>query len=286
MVTHTKYSNPYRGKGNWYKVNLHAHCAEHSGCAAIPLKTLIAEYVRHGYDFLAITDHDSFTVVPPELHPREMVLLSGFEYSSNPHMLCLGVRGVILSEHQKTIDTVKAQGGIVILSHPNWEMPPHWSREQMLQLTGFCGLEIFNGVIDRLVGDSLAVKEWDYLLSRGKRCWGFGADDSHELFDIGRVWIKVRAEKGEISYLFQALKEGNFYVSTGLDFRELSLIENKIHIETDEETAFRFVGPEGKILKYHLGHLAEYWIEGWEDYVRVEGWNRKGWFWTQPFWGE
>ncbi|MGP8330471.1 MAG: PHP domain-containing protein [Methanosarcinaceae archaeon] len=286
MCLHLKYISSYSNIGKWYKGNLHAHCAENSGCSAIPLKGLIARYIEKKYDFLAITDHDHLTKLPDALQTNKIQILRGFEYSRERHMLIIGVDGLIRLDQQLSITRAKNQNALVILNHPNWEQPKHWNMEQLLALDGYDGIEIYNGLINRLAGKSIATDVWDQLLTKGKWCWGFATDDSHEIFDIGRAWVWVQAARCDAKSIIPALQHGDFYASTGVKLKTIKLIQNKIHIETDEETAFRFIGPEGKVLGTHLGSLAEYWIEGREDYVRVEGWNDKGWFWTQPFFGE
>jgi len=286
MPPHLKYSNPYTGNGNWYKGNLHAHSTEHSGCASLSLKKLLTEYSARDYDFLAITDHDHFTHLPETLQSEELLIIPGFEYSKGKHLQVLGVDSLIRLEHQLAIVRTEDQQGFVIINHPNWENPPHWPLSELLALNGYHAIEIYNGIINRLNGWSRATDIWDQVLSKGRRCWGVAADDSHELFDIGRAWVYVCAEKCSERAILNALRQGDFYASTGVILQEIKLIENKIHLETDEETAFRFIGPDGNFLKTYLGTLAEYWIEGWEDYVRVEGWNDQGWFWLQPFFGE
>lgn len=286
MQPHLKYLNPYSKNENWYKGNLHTHSAEHSGSASIPLKQLLTKYAELNYDFIAITDHDHLTKVPENLQPEKMVVIPGLEFSKQKHFQLIGIDSNIHVDPQPAMNYTLEQNGLVIINHPNWQQPPHWTMDEILALENFDGIEIFNGVIDRLTGWSLATDIWDQILTQGRRCWGFAVDGSHELFDVNRAWVCVQAKKCEPDLILKSLKMGNFYASTGPLVTEIRLIENKIHLETAEETAFRVIGPGGKILDTHLGSLAEYWIQGWEQYVRVEGWNRKGWFWTQPFWGE
>lgn len=286
MNPHLKYSNPYQDAGTWYKGNLHTHSAEHSGNASISLKQILNRYRELKYDFLAITDYDHLTQIPETLPCEDILMIPGYEYAREKHMQVLGVDNLIKLDQQLSINRSLEQNGLIILNHPYMNRPPHYTIEELLVLKKYHGIEIFNGLIDRMVGRSLATDLWDELLTRGIQCWGFATDNAHELFDVGRAWIFVQAKNCNARDILDRLKAGNFYASTGAELREITLIQNKLHLETDEETAFRFVGPKGEILKTYLGSLAEYWIEGWEDYIRVEGWNRKGWFWTQPFLGE
>ena len=51
--------NPFTAAGLWYKGNLHTHTTESDGRLS-PLET-IRIYAEHGYDFLALTDHEVVT---------------------------------------------------------------------------------------------------------------------------------------------------------------------------------------------------------------------------------
>lgn len=285
MQPHLKYTNPYTNLETVYKGNLHSHCAEHSGCSSLPIRKLIHEYKNRGYNFLAITDHDYLTKIE-SFADEELLLIPGFEFSTQKHMQLLGINSLIQDEQQAAISQTLAQNGLVIMNHPNWGQTAHLTIDDLGKFQGFHAIEIFNGIMDRLKGHSLATTIWDEALTRNMPCWGIATDDSHEEFDIGRGWIMVFAESCDTESILNSIRKGNFYASTGAELSLIKLIENKIHVETAKETAFRFVGPDGKILKTYLGTLAEYWIEGWEDYVRIEGWNKEGWFWTQPFFGE
>ena len=85
------------------------------------------------------------------------------------------------------IAAVLAQGGIAQVNHPNyrWSVKP----EDLYNLPDGTLLEIWNGQghINDLGGEVApgdvrpsAEGFWDILLSRGKRVWGVGSDDSHD----------------------------------------------------------------------------------------------------------
>ncbi|MDD2711180.1 MAG: PHP domain-containing protein [Verrucomicrobiae bacterium] len=52
--------NPYSRQGRWFKGNLHTHTTR-SGDGEFSPQEVIEWYKSHGYDFLAITDHNHFT---------------------------------------------------------------------------------------------------------------------------------------------------------------------------------------------------------------------------------
>jgi hypothetical protein len=124
---------------------------------------------------------------------------------------------------------MKKKPVLVVLNHPNWQEPPHYSREQLWDRPSAAGIEIYNGLIDFSSGTSLATEKWDYLLSRGRKVLGFANDDAHRLPHIGNAWTMVRAAARTPQAVFKALRAGNFYCSTGVVFdvirRKGSVIE-------------------------------------------------------------
>jgi len=53
--------NPLAAPGNWFKGNLHMHTTESDG--EFTPQQAVDAYHEQGYDFLAITDHDTVTDV-------------------------------------------------------------------------------------------------------------------------------------------------------------------------------------------------------------------------------
>ena len=74
---------------------------------------------------------------------------------------------------------------------------------------------------------------WDSLLSRGKVLFAVGDDDAHsfkpqdaddyELTRPGRSWIMVRADTLTAPAILSGIRRGDFYASTGVTLRELSM---------------------------------------------------------------
>jgi len=91
-----RYADPYAVAGQWYKGNLHTHTTQSDGRLAP--EQVVAWYDQNGYDFVAITDHDTFLDPTPLQGATRMTLIPGFEFSrgviAEAHMLCLGVRQV------------------------------------------------------------------------------------------------------------------------------------------------------------------------------------------------
>lgn len=60
FVEKGRLKNPYSGRGRWFKGNLHTHTTC-SGDGEFTPHEVVEWYKSHGYDFLAITDHNHFT---------------------------------------------------------------------------------------------------------------------------------------------------------------------------------------------------------------------------------
>lgn len=115
---------------NWYKGNLHTHTINSDGDS--PPYEVMAWYKRNGYQFLAITDHNTFT--DPALfdtNESDNFLLIGAEEVTNEktvHVNAIGVTKVIPPQPgstvtailQASIDAIRAQRGVALINHPNF----------------------------------------------------------------------------------------------------------------------------------------------------------------------
>ena len=147
--------SPYIYEGfEWLRGNLHTHTTLSDGTE--PPEVVIAEYERLGYDFLAISDHD--LLVPPSDYqaPTRMTLIPADEITQNgPHILAVGVSEVVEPhrDRQRAIDETNWLGGLAVLNHPNWQHTyNHYPQEQMERLSDYAGIEIYNGIAERLEG--------------------------------------------------------------------------------------------------------------------------------------
>lgn len=271
----------------WLRGNLHAHTTRSDG--ASPPEEVIADYEKRGYDFLAISDHD-LLVPPEEFQSRtKMTLIPADEVTrKGPHILAVQIREVIepTADRQKVIDATQAQGGFTILNHPNWQTHfSHFPHELMERLTGYTGIEIYNGVVERLEGSALALDRWDRLLASGKRIWGYAHDDSHRSTDIARGWNVVQATDNSVAAICDALRNGRFYATTGVEISRIEFSEDEIIVTAPNAQRIRFLGTWGKELYYADDCRAGYRVTGEEGrYVRVECYGEgTQTAWTQPF---
>jgi hypothetical protein len=203
------------------------------------------------------------------------------------------------------IAAILAQGGIAQVNHPNyrWSVKP----EDLYNIPDGTLLEIWNGQghINNLGGEVApgdvrpsAEGFWDILLSRGKRIWGVGSDDSHTFTEPdvndpsgaapGQAWIVVRAPELTAEAIKSAIKRGDFYASTGVELEDYHASTKQITIKMEEgrfQTKYRtqFIGKNGRVLRETTANPAIYDVKGDEGYVRARITDSNGKMaWTQP----
>jgi len=106
---------------NYFKGNLHTHTLASDG--QMTYSEAIDEAKKLGFNFIAITDHNTISPETAELCPVEKGILCiiGEEVSSTEgHILALGIKNVVPQNltPEETIQNIHEQGGLVIPSHP------------------------------------------------------------------------------------------------------------------------------------------------------------------------
>ncbi|MFT5885413.1 MAG: hypothetical protein ACI9IP_001873 [Arcticibacterium sp.] len=138
---------------------------------------------------------------------------------------------------------------IVHINHPNFGYAI--SLEEMIALRDEQFFEVYNGHhAVHNSGDSLHIsteRMWDliniaYINSNKPLMYGLATDDSHhyhvkgrEWANAGRGWIQVQADSLNPKSLIAAIDKGDFYASTGVEIKELTLDNNKLSIEVKKE---------------------------------------------------
>jgi hypothetical protein len=294
---------------NWYKGNLHTHTINSDGDS--PPYEVMAWYKRNGYQFLAITDHNTYTDPAAfDTNPNDNFLLIGAEEVTNEktvHVNAIGISKVIPAQRgstvtellQGSIDAIRAQGAIPLINHPNFRWA--FTTKEMLPLKGVGLLEIASGLLaSNHAGDghTPATEEmWDQLLSSGMRVFGVSVDDAHNFrqeFTIdrpspGRGWVVVRAPALTRENILAALNNGDFYASSGVELKNVSSTADSLVVEIQPNVAAQsryrvvFLGRGGRVLGASNDNPAQYRFLGNEGYVRArveDSGGRRAW--TQP----
>jgi predicted metal-dependent phosphoesterase TrpH len=295
----------------WYRGNLHTHTINSDGDS--PPYEVLAWYKRHGYHFLALTDHNTFT--DPALfdtNPNDNFLLLGGEEITNAktvHVNAIGITRIIPAQNgatvtellQASIEAVRAQGGVPLINHPNFGWA--FTAAEMLPLKHTGLLEIASGhpVVNHAGGGAAPPTEqmWDELLSAGVRIFGVAVDDAHNFREEftrdraspGRAWIVARAPALTRESVLAALNDGDFYASTGVTLKDIRATPDALTVDVEASPATGspsrvrvvFIGRDGRVLAVSNDNPARYVFAGSETYVRARVEDSNGLrAWTQP----
>ena len=179
------------------------------------------------------------------------------------HMGAINIEKVIEPEEGETIveliqnnlDAVKRHGEEIgkpvmqHLNHPNFTFAI--SAEDIIQLDGERFFEVFNGhPYVNNYGDSIhdsTEKMWDqvniaYYNMKKPLLLGIATDDSHHYHQFGtkwsnagRGWVEVRSKELKPNSIINALENGDFYASTGVELQNLTFEDSRLSIAVKPE---------------------------------------------------
>jgi hypothetical protein len=226
-----------------------------------------------------------------------MALIPGIEWNREDHRGHTGVYScdpdaiepaISTLDQEELLATFSGDNSLLILNHPNWLLNPHYRREELAALSGYDGIEVFNGVIKRLQGYEISTDKWDYLLSNGRRVLGFASDDLHITSDLAIGWNMVRAESPTPEAVFAALKCGNFYTSSGVTITDIYRDGDKITVESADGEEIQVIGYGGRLLETAKDCRITMDISKLDTtYVRFTVYGPgSAMAWTQPFFSE
>jgi hypothetical protein len=293
------------------KGNLHTHTTFSDGDH--PPQDVYAWYRDRGYNFLAITDHNTLT--DPALYqllerkkrfvmiPGEEVTMRGAGKQVHVNALCtdhtIGGRSFDTQRQALAWATheVLAQGGVALVNHPNWD----WAltAADLPAARGAQLLEIASGhpYVHTLGDDAHLSHEaiWDVALAAGQDFAGVAVDDAHtygphapeNAARPGRAWVQVFAREASRQAICEALGKGRLYASTGVTLKRI-VVDGDMYAVYPADTAalVEFIGQDGRVLqtsKADREGAARYQLAGGEGYVRARvttGDGKRAW--TEP----
>ncbi len=272
----------------WFKGCFHLHTSNSDGNLK-PLE-VYNRYKGKGYNFIAITDHDIFTRLDLDKEPEDnfLVIENSIEFGYKDtllHILGIGLANNEFDKQQssqKIIDYIINSGGIAIIAHPNWMWGTKFN--ELSSLKNYHGIEIFNSLIKIHEGSSFALEKWDYLLSSGHKVWGFAVEDLHypKDFLIFKGWIMVNAKELTKECIFDSIKKGIFYSSTGIVLNKFGIGENRFYVSSKNGEEIIFIGDHGRILKVVDDKKGEIEVDKKLKYIRCEIRSVEGIAYTQP----
>lgn len=232
-----------KGRGNWYKGNLHCHSTESDG--SIGAREIARMYREKGYSFLAFSEHETYGN-HEEFEDDGFIIMPAIERSvsikdEGRATCCYHLHGIWggsgeIRPHrsripvppwegaktaQRIIDEIRASGYMAMFNHPVW------SRNDFADLSrvdGYFAVEVYNHGCEEENHTGHSEPFWDYLLRLGRKVWGIATDDNHNRNPYGDSpgkwdsfggWVMVNVPELARSSIADALREGRFYSSTG-----------------------------------------------------------------------
>ncbi len=235
----------------WLKGNTHCHSCFSDG--RLTPEELKDAYKSHGYDFLAVTDHDFYTDTRA-LSDLDFTMLQGFElfgfagsgksihinflWDGTPAGLSPNSR-VSLSEKTGEASLafcrrLRAEGAYCMLNHPRWSV---LESAEIEDDNPYHAVEIFNYSSEWLERTGNSQSFWAEMLYRGVPLWGGGTDDNHNHAPIDSLdcdsfggFTVVRACDRSPAAILDALKRGSFYTSAGPSIYDFYVEDGDAHL--------------------------------------------------------
>jgi hypothetical protein len=140
------------------------------------------------------------------------------------------------------LEAARAQNALLILAHPQWmgntfEEAARWQ---------FDGVEVYNHVCQWLNGKGGGGAYWNALLGRFPNTLAIASDDAHANPgdpELNQGWVVVNAAECAPEAILAALREGNFYASTGPEIYNLQYDGERLVVECSPVRFARLVGP-------------------------------------------
>jgi hypothetical protein len=296
----------------WFKGNLHTHTLNSDGDSTP--EEVVRWYREHGYDFLVLTDHNFLTGVDGlnalQGAPGKFLVVRGEEVTSAVDRKPIHVNGLdprrlvdppaastVVEMVQGMVDGIRAADGVPSINHPNfgWAI----SADELASVQRTRLFEVYNGhpQVNNLGGGGVPGLEevWDRLLTSGKLIFGIAVDDAHHFkrpwdpaaSSPGHGWVYVQAPALDPRALVEALEQGRFYSSTGVELQAVEATGTGLRVAVRPTTfskyRIQFIGRGGRVLHEAAATDARYAFAGDEGYVRAKVHESNGAVaWTQP----
>ncbi len=283
----------------WLKGNIHSHTTFSDGnWTADEMKM---EYKRHGYDFLAVTDHDFYTDTRA-LSDDTFTMVQGFELWGNAtngkdihiHFLWAdaidGIKPntrVALPERNGKVCMdfcyrMREKGAYVMLNHPHWSL---LTSPEIEDENPYHAVEIMNYATEWLENMGDGTVFWTEMLLRGCKLWGGGSDDNHNHHakagsdqvdnlkcDSFGGWTMVKARDRSPQAIMEAMMSGSFYTSTGPEIYDFYVEDDMVHVVCSPCIRI-YINGERRQYQRKLGrHVTEFVtpLKGTEKLIRAE----------------
>ena len=297
---------PSKNTHKYFRGNLHGH-SDHSDGALNP-KEVIKKYQELGYDFTCLSDHlwkgskfaaetvldiknlnqkDFITIPSAELHCRGKKYIRDGLWHIVANGLPLDFKCADEKETApRLVQRAIEAGAFVTIAHPEWYS---LTFDECLSLSHAHGIEIYNHSCHIEAQRGFGTAAADYLLQENNRIFLTATDDSHfKMQDSGGGWVMVAADKLSESSILNALKNGQYYSSTGVEIFGFEIDNYQVNIHCSPSNQVCVVGQGAKSMSQNGKNItqAEFDLKKYpSDWFRVSIANDSGDFaWTNPVW--
>ena len=123
----------------------------------------------------------------------------------------------------------KDAGFFVTYNHPTWNGE---SYEQYIKYEHMHAFEIFNTGCYNGGYDEYNPRVFDDFLRANKKIFCIAADDMHKQSEVGGGFVMIKSQKLEYGAVIDALFNGQFYSSNGIEIKELYIEDDMVTITT------------------------------------------------------
>ena len=165
----------------------------------------------------------------------KMWLEHSFEFITEEQEATQHERIYDISDVNKVIQMANDEGCLVSYNHPVWSLQNY---SDYADLKGLWGIELYNTGCARN-GYFDTAQPFDDLLRKGERIFPLATDDAHLLRDCFGGYVMISAKDLTYKSIFEALKNGDFYASTGPEINEISIDNGVVTVKC---SSVAFVG--------------------------------------------
>lgn len=135
------------------------------------------------------------------------------------------------------IEKANEMGFLVSYNHPVWSLQDY---SDYKDIKGIWGVELHNtGCV--LTGHPDTVQPIVDLARMGKTVYPLATDDAHSMKDCFGGWITIKADKLDYNTVFEALRRGDFYASTGPEIYNLYFENGIVHVDCSPAKEIRLI---------------------------------------------
>ncbi|KPU82853.1 phosphotransferase [Marinosulfonomonas sp. PRT-SC04] len=253
----------FTSAGQFYRGNLHTHSTRSDG--VLEPEEVCRRYQAEGYDFIALTDHflgnyDYPITDTTAFQSPEFTTLLGAELHIDSmdngdiwHVLAVGLPRDFTPPdvpHFRHIDSAETvteltnraaeAGAFISIVHPHWS---GLTEADARRIPAAHAVEVYNHgcAIENDRGDGLL--SLDHMLNEGRKLNLIATDDAHfGTPDHFGGWVMVKAQENTPEALLTALKDGDFYATTGPKIHDIRLTRLTVEIDCSSAATITVLG--------------------------------------------